>query len=131
MNERITYIMGIMGSNKEIKIGHTEDLKIRLSQLQIGNPKELYYIFTTKKYTEKDLKKRFKKYRKRGEWFYYSDEIKDFIKQKKPEEVKAPLLDALIDAYLINEEAIGKEIDKINSIVSKLNKYGIKLPTIQ
>lgn len=42
-----------------------------------------------------------------------------------------PLLDALIDAYLINEKEIGKEIDNIKSLTSKLNEYGIKLPTIK
>lgn len=42
-----------------------------------------------------------------------------------------PLLDFLIDSYLINEQELGKEIDKIESLVSKLRGYGIKLPFIK
>ena len=73
-------------SNEFIKIGKSINYnsKARLNELQNGNPRPLELICITYKYTEFQLHKKFEKYRKLGEWFYYSDEIKNFLNTIEP-----------------------------------------------
>jgi|WetSurMetagenome_2_1015567.scaffolds.fasta_scaffold03415_12 hypothetical protein len=42
----MTYIYFVSNSQEEIKIGCTTDLKIRLENLQVGNPEKLKIIYT-------------------------------------------------------------------------------------
>lgn len=74
-----------------IKIGRTTDLKKRLTQLQTGSPIDLildYHVLSNDVVsTENRFHEKFSKHRKRGEWFIYSDEIKDFIASCRKTEV--------------------------------------------
>lgn len=63
--------------NEFMKIGTTTKLFSRIKDIQTGNPRELRIIGLMKggKKEEEELHERFNRYRKRGEWFYYNDEI--------------------------------------------------------
>jgi hypothetical protein len=53
-------------------------------QAYSANDLEVLLVITPKQFTsgtESDIHKRFAKYRLHGEWFEYSAEIKDFVKQ--------------------------------------------------
>lgn len=72
--------------NPAIKIGFSRDPIGRLKTLQTGHPNKIgcegWYLLPTQRMAreyEKELHKHFKKYRIRGEWFKYNDEIKNFI----------------------------------------------------
>ena len=70
------------GKSGPVKIGATKcSFKVRLAGLQVGCPFKLNLIGVIEKgYTEKELHKRFSKYkRRRGEWFSPSPEIIGFI----------------------------------------------------
>ena len=68
-----------------VKIGYSNNPKHRLATLQVGSAHKLRIVLVLKG-TPKDeqgLHKQFKQYRQGGEWFTYSDEIKQFIKQQR------------------------------------------------
>ena len=70
--------------SKDIKIGYTKnDVTKRLKQLQTANTNKLYLLgyIDGPKELEKELHKKFLKYKKRhnGEWFSADDEIIEFI----------------------------------------------------
>jgi hypothetical protein len=79
-NRRIYFIQCETG---EIKIGTANKVRERLAIFQIGCPFKLKLLKSMRVkdcgLTEKDLFRRFKKYRKRGEWFYPAEEILKFI----------------------------------------------------
>ena len=58
-------------------------MKSRLSRLQVGNPQKLVVIdvIPGEMTDEAELHRRFRRHRKRGEWFKLSPEIVDFIKE--------------------------------------------------
>lgn len=66
-----------------IKIGTTNStfIRDRISALQTGNPIkiELLGVMLGGTSVERKLHEKFSKFRRSGEWFYYSDEIKEFI----------------------------------------------------
>ena len=73
------------GDPGPVKIGWCKDSypKKRIAVLQVGCPEELeilYLIHPCARTFEGYLHKMFEKHRIRGEWFTYSQEIKDFIK---------------------------------------------------
>lgn len=72
----------ISDGNGYFKIGYTENIKERLSQLNAANPNKLKVIHTKEGglLEEKILHNKFYKYRKNGEWFENCKEIRDFIK---------------------------------------------------
>jgi len=63
------------------KIGYASNPENRLSQLQVGNPfsLEIVSIIDGDIPLEKELHKKFDKYRLKGEWFEYCDDIKNFF----------------------------------------------------
>ena len=71
------------GENGPVKIGWCKDAaEKRISVLQTGCPDELHILYVVEicaRNFEGFLHKRFQKHRLRGEWFIYSQEIKDFI----------------------------------------------------
>lgn len=64
-----------------VKIGTTKNPKRRVSALQIGNPSSLNLIFHIPGdvTVEKSLHERFSAYRKSGEWFRVTGELRAFI----------------------------------------------------
>lgn len=68
--------------NDDLKIGKSGDVRKRMKQLSTGLSSGYgCYVFRGKGFLEKKLHMCFSKYRKRGEWFEYSDEIKRWIKR--------------------------------------------------
>lgn len=70
-----------MQAGELVKIGTTTDLPKRISALRLASPVELKVIATIPGNAKKEaeLHKRFAAYRKHGEWFVFSDEIKSFV----------------------------------------------------
>ena len=68
-------------TTKHIKIGCSERLKNRLSELQVGNSEKLRIVATCEgSYEEeKQLHKEFKEYKLRGEWFYPGQKLIFYI----------------------------------------------------
>ena len=68
-----------------VKIGVTDNLTKRVSQMQTGNPRVLTIMATMPSEDpykmELELHTKFKKYNYQGEWFILSDEIKEFIEK--------------------------------------------------
>jgi hypothetical protein len=68
----------IQASNGQVKIGWARDLAVRLMKLQVANPLELRCLGYTERVNapdlEKELHRRFKAKRLRGEWFSLSQE---------------------------------------------------------
>lgn len=62
------------GENGPIKIGQSDDVEARMSQLQIACPYKLklLWVYTGNMYTEKDIHREFSHERIRGEWFHPS-----------------------------------------------------------
>lgn len=85
-----------------IKIGFTDDIKSRVQQCQVGNPYLIRTLGTMFGFVkeERELHVRFCSSYLRGEWFNYSDELRDYIKEnavgglwgKKIKKVKEPKL---------------------------------------
>ena len=64
-----------------LKIGTTDNLKLRFKNIQSSNPKELRIVATLNgDYTEETkLHHKFNNIRNRGEWFYYTEKLKNYI----------------------------------------------------
>ncbi len=77
-----TYFIGNK-SNNTVKIGKSVSPGARLKQLQTGCPDQLVlYRFVSHEspFTEKELHKKFFHLRVSGEWFRYTDELANFVK---------------------------------------------------
>jgi hypothetical protein len=76
------YVIGIVGTDL-YKIGIASDVNARMSQLQVGNPFELYKLFSFQTDTpgekEKRLHKILKPFKVRGEWFEVKQDKLRFI----------------------------------------------------
>lgn len=77
------YVYFIRGSDK-VKIGFTSDKPVkRIKSLQTGSPVKLSligYIFDDNAcQLETELHHNFEKYHSHGEWYFYSDEIRQYI----------------------------------------------------
>ena len=82
MNEDIVYFILDTYSNA-VKIGYStlNNLKKRITQLQIGSPNELQIlgiVYGDRK-TESQIHEQFSSYHLRGEWFSYNEEIEKYI----------------------------------------------------
>lgn len=73
-----------------VKIGYTKNPKLRLSELQVSNPNVLSILLLIPGgyEDEQSLHKTFEDDKIRGEWFYLSDDIRDFIKSKYNEDMR-------------------------------------------
>jgi len=79
-------------ANEAVKIGFTKNKpKIRISDLQVGNPVKLEMVFLTKGdiYAEREFHKAFDAYRIRGEWFEFSDVIQSFVEEYKDLDIRS------------------------------------------
>jgi len=75
-----TYFISSEENPSLVKIGKSTDLLTRLTDLQCGSSTILSLVATTRIHGEVEVHSRFANYRKRGEWFDFSAEIKDFIR---------------------------------------------------
>jgi DNA-binding XRE family transcriptional regulator len=68
-------------NGRYVKIGHTNNIKLRLSDLQVANPERLSVIglIEGSRNDEAELHNKFKHLSAGGEWFYYTEELIDFI----------------------------------------------------
>lgn len=84
MNNSYVYFIEAIGTDT-IKIGVTTNMKTRVSALSSSSPFELcvVYYFPGSLQKEKELHKKFNHLRVNGEWFKYTDEIKNFISALK------------------------------------------------
>ena len=129
----------IAQSNKAfVKIGYTsKPIKKRLGALQTGNPFRLVVldIITGNKRVEKAIHKKFDKYRFNGEWFRYSREIRDFIRDVNPTMINKMLDGAGMESnsqylqmaedlgaleYVVKSHTLPNEVaEKANEILSQ------------
>ena len=72
-------------SGKMVKIGYSKNPEKRLKMLERTLPMslELVYFMPGSELREKRLHEKFSKYRIKGEWFIFSDEIKQYIEKVK------------------------------------------------
>ena len=72
------------------KIGCTRNIKSRLSELQVSNPHDLNVmgLFHGGFKKEEELHKLFADDRVRGEWYYLSDEIKEYVKSQYDKDLR-------------------------------------------
>ena len=66
-----------------VKIGKATDVERRLKEISTISPESLTIILVINKDIEFQLHGEFEMYRKNGEWFEFSEEIKDYISQHK------------------------------------------------
>lgn len=74
-----------LSDGEHVKIGFSDNVKVRIPDIRVSNPKDLSvelvidgdYAFEQK--IHNDLKK----YHVRGEWFYYSEVVKQYIDKLK------------------------------------------------
>ena len=82
---REPYIYFVQSEDGYIKIGCTQRLKLRIKAIQACNPLKIKLVGKMKGGydLEAELHKRFKKYRKRGEWFHPAPELIEYIVKNK------------------------------------------------
>jgi hypothetical protein len=102
------------------KIGYTSSPENRLCQLQTGNPFALELVATISGSIsdEKLLHQKFDKFRLKGEWFEYAEEIKEYFKAEDPYLMYPSMVEVLkkssdvklkLFASLIERNADGRE----------------------
>jgi len=79
------YVYFVQNEDGFVKIGTTRHVKSRLVRMQIDNCMKIKLIGKMKGGfdLEAELHKRFKKYRKRGEWFHPAPELIEYILNNK------------------------------------------------
>lgn len=84
----------IQAEDVAIKIGFTLNIKNRFRQMQMDCPLKLYIIGMIKgdRAAESRLHKKFKKYRRTGEWFQPHENIISYAKRNTINLKKSPLL---------------------------------------
>lgn len=70
-------------SGDYIKIGSSVNIRKRMKSLQIGNPIKLKLIYYNNKLSEYLMHNQFSSDYIHGEWFHYSEDIKNFIIKNK------------------------------------------------
>lgn len=94
---QVVYFIGNR-EHKWVKIGHTGNIKARLSAIQVGCPFKVCVLGTLKvtKDTAKDsesmLHKRFERNKINGEWFNLTDEMEKLIENHVVEHKKAKVM---------------------------------------
>lgn len=80
-NDKNTGFVYFVQSGDSVKIGYAKDVNKRIKSLQTGNQEKLlligYIVGDLKK--ESEIHGMFDDYRLTGEWFKYSDEIREYI----------------------------------------------------
>jgi hypothetical protein len=85
--QNLTYF--VADEQGRVKIGQTQRLRKRLLELQRSNADKLTLLGVTKE-REAKLHKRFADFRIRGEWFWLTQEVKEWIEVNRDKRVKAP-----------------------------------------
>ena len=77
------YVYFAEAENGLIKIGYSGDLNNRIRNLNGGSPIKIQLLASKPgtKNDEEKLHAKFKKYRKRGEWFEANSKLSDYIKE--------------------------------------------------
>lgn len=85
-NKYLYFIYGKCGKGY-IKIGVAKNVNKRMKQLQTNFPGKLKIIYKKENYGQKEaeIHKKFKHLHTYGEWFYFTEEIKEYIKGLKGE----------------------------------------------
>lgn len=120
------------GEDGPVKIGYGEDPKIRLGQLQIGNPEPLRIIrvLDAGQEAEAFLHRKFKRQRLRGEWFSYHPDMARIGDPYEPED-KKPKFDGALGRYLHeNNLTLETFADRIGVSHASVSRYvaGKRLP---
>ena len=68
-----------------VKIGQAIDVKRRYYALQMCCPDKLVLIAYTERFTEKELHKKFRSIKHHGEWYHYTNDVIDFLKENLPD----------------------------------------------
>jgi|TARA_B110000093_G_C12710634_1_gene302052 hypothetical protein len=91
-------------ANNRIKIGYANDPTQRIPSIQTSSPFELevLLIINGNYDRERELHQKFEAFRKSGEWFEYSEPIKNFISQNSSEDRK-------YEFGFVNEDFAGNE----------------------
>ena len=69
-----------IGRDGPIKIGHSDNVSRRMTELQCRMPWQLYLLGTVQSCFERDIYHHFSASRMRGEWFYPTKNLLDFIR---------------------------------------------------
>jgi len=75
----ITYIIQMDSPDRLVKFGRTRSLKARMSTLQTGVPWDIRIVALIGTDCEKDLKHRFAKDQVKGEWFYPTADLQQWL----------------------------------------------------
>jgi hypothetical protein len=107
--------------NNTVKIGKTDNLQKRLSQLQTASDSCLVVILTLPGNIEKEreLHVRFSDYRLNGEWFTFADEIKRYVNDNHCNDNNV-----INKPNLTDEEILFKKIEQEELL--KLQKQSIR-----
>jgi len=73
-----TYFIYDRGTNL-MKIGKSKDPEARIRVLNTGSPVELCLLGYTSLVSEKDMHRRFKRLRRKGEWFFCDYDLREFV----------------------------------------------------
>lgn len=65
----------------KVKIGRSNNVKYRMSSMQVGNPFPLVLAGICNRASEAYLHEHFKAYHHQGDWYRLSDSIKNFIRR--------------------------------------------------
>ncbi len=78
------YFIQAGDDNGPVKIGYTVDIDRRLASVQCGSPVKLRLLYTEPgtRSTESALHRRFKADRLHGEWFTYSDRLREYLDEQ-------------------------------------------------
>ena len=110
-----TYFIGNI-KNNFVKIGKSDNPENRLTILQIGCPFKLELIYSTDKYSEKELHEKFKEEKINGEWFYYLWKIHNFIEKERKKDISLDISIYPVEKKQLNDfeehsiENIKKEV---------------------
>jgi hypothetical protein len=80
-------------TTKRVKIGISSDPVDRMKQMQQGCPTQLVILhkIKTRSGLEEILHAQFTKHRLHGEWFEFTDEIREYVEKRKAEEREKPV----------------------------------------
>ena len=128
----LTYVI-YNHTNSCIKVGYTNNLTQRFSNIQNGNSEKLSVILTFQGglSTEKALHSKLRRYRIRGEWFAYNNEVL-FILKKFLDEQLAELTFSNVIEKIINEDPTKLIIERAHLLLnSRKDKNKISIPELR
>ena len=108
----MVYLAKLKGENK-CKIGYSANPNSRISNMQTGSPSLVYLlsVMDGDKEFEKSLHFKFKDYRIKGEWFIYSDEIKNYFCVEEKYVFHTPMVKFMMDSPEISRRIFASLIE--------------------